>query len=130
MASTGGLKRTLQRKTSMPYSLLDIDKTCLRRRRRNAGARAASVLQSLAILDVHASVVGALATEQFGLWSDVDFLIIKCPRHLKYGVEADIEAIMADIPFDTVYQEEVRPAYLPGMQACAKSAREILRVAA
>ena len=108
----------------------DSDQECLRGRRRRAAARAARVLRFLKRIGVEAVVVGSLAEERFGLWSDVDFLVTSCPRTLKYSVEADVEAIMGDIPFDTAYQEEVRPRYLSRMQEAAKTASEIVKVAA
>jgi predicted nucleotidyltransferase len=106
------------------------DQGCLRSRRRRAAARAARVLRFLKGIGVEAVVVGSLAENRFGLWSDVDFLIGSCPRSIKYSVEADVEAILGNLPFDTVYQEEIRSHYLPRMQQAAKTASEIVKVAA
>ena len=54
-----------------------------------------------------ARVIGSLANGRFALHSDVDFLVEVGPRHLIYSIEADVESIMLDIPFDVLYQKEI-----------------------
>ncbi len=62
---------------------------------------------ALAALGVRTLVTGSLARGQFGPHSDVDFLITTCPRHLKYAIEGIIEDIMDEIPFDTIYVDDI-----------------------
>ncbi len=61
-------------------------------------------------------MVGSLASGNFGPDSDVDFLIDTCPNPLKYRIEASIEDLMADIPFDLVYRDEAKPHVLKRME--------------
>jgi predicted nucleotidyltransferase len=51
--------------------------------------------------------VGSLIEDRFALHSDVDFLVERCPRQLKYSIESVVESVMLDIPFDVIYQDEV-----------------------
>lgn len=83
-----------------------------------AKLRAERVLEMLAAKGIKARIFGSLTTGayshggnggHFVLHSDVDFLIEECPRKLKYSVEADVEDIMLDIPFDVVYLDEISP---------------------
>jgi hypothetical protein len=67
---------------------------------------------------------------RFGESSDVDFLILECPPHLRYRIEAAIEDRMLDIPFDAVYRDEARAALVQRMEAVAKGEREVIRIAA
>jgi predicted nucleotidyltransferase len=53
-------------------------------------------------------VFGSLAAGRFMLHSDVDFIVLTCPRALRYGIEASIEDRMRGIPFDVVYADEMR----------------------
>lgn len=76
-------------------------------RREAATERAKKVIQFLASKAVRARVIGSLVTNRFTLHSDVDFLIEECPRHLKYSIEADVESIMLEIPFDVLYEDEL-----------------------
>ena len=65
---------------------------------------------ALAELGVDARMIGSLVSGRFGHHSDVDFLILDCPRHLKYGIEGVIEDCLAGLPFDVVYLDEI-PAH-------------------
>jgi predicted nucleotidyltransferase len=76
-----------------------------RRRRAIAGARAA--VDMMKEKGVSALVIGSLAKGHFGAHSDVDFLLTSCPREYKYAIEAKVEDIMGDLPFDVVYLEEI-----------------------
>ncbi len=67
-------------------------------RARAAWARAAAVLARLADLGVEARVVGSLARGDFAAHSDVDFLVVSCPRSLKYRIEAEVENLMGACP--------------------------------
>jgi predicted nucleotidyltransferase len=76
-------------------------------RRDRAIARARTVIEELARLGVTTQIIGSLAAGQFGLHSDVDFLIIDTPDFLRYAIEWRVEDIMGDIPFDVIYLDEV-----------------------
>jgi predicted nucleotidyltransferase len=64
----------------------------------------------LAGMGVTARVIGSLAAGRFRLDSDVDFLVVDCPRHLKYGIEGVVEDCLEGLSFDVVYLDEV-PAH-------------------
>jgi len=76
-------------------------------RKRIALERATNVLHLLELKNVEARIIGSLANGKFKIHSDVDFLVTKCPRNLKYSIESDVEDIMLDIPFDVVYEDEL-----------------------
>jgi predicted nucleotidyltransferase len=98
--------------------------------RRTAAARAIRVLGMLRRRGVTAQVVGSLTSGRFTDWSDVDFLVTECPRHLKYTIEAAVEDIMLDIPFDVVYRDEAVDPILSRMESQALDARKLARVPA
>ncbi len=54
---------------------------------------------------IEASLIGSLKTGGYGMHSDIDILVSKCPRDLVYCVEAELEDIMNGLPFDMVYLE-------------------------
>jgi len=58
-------------------------------------------------------VTGSLARGDFGIGSDVDFVVIGCPRHLKYAIEGIVEDALGGIPFDVIYKEEIPLSRLP-----------------
>jgi predicted nucleotidyltransferase len=91
-------------------------------RARAAWARAATVLARLAELGVEAKVVGSLARGDFAAHSDVDFLVVSCPRSLKYRIEAEVEDLMGGLPFQCLYLDEARPAYRDELLAEARDA--------
>ena len=64
---------------------------------------AALALERLSARGIEASLVGSLKNGRFGLHSDIDILVTKCPKHLVYTVEAELEDIMNGLPFDVVY---------------------------
>ena len=76
-------------------------------RRSLAVSRAREATAVLAELGVKARIVGSLASGRFRPGSDIDFLIVECPRHLKYGIEGIIEDHLGGFPFDVVYLDEV-----------------------
>ncbi len=78
-----------------------------RRERAISGARAA--VSALAELGVTALITGSLARDTFGPYSDVDFLITACPRHLKYAIEGTVEDALGGLSFDVVYLDEIPP---------------------
>jgi predicted nucleotidyltransferase len=65
------------------------------------------VLEALKTRGVDAVVTGSLAAGKFGPGSDVDFLVRSCPKHLRYALEAGVEDMMLDIPFDVSYLDEL-----------------------
>lgn len=69
------------------------------------GARRVSA--ALESLGIDVLVIGSLANGQFTVGSDVDFLITKCPRHLKYAVESIVEDELHGKAFDVVYLDEI-----------------------
>lgn len=56
---------------------------------------------------ISALVIGSLAKDRFGPDSDIDFLLTSCPRKYKYAIEAEVEDILGDLPFDVVYLDEI-----------------------
>jgi predicted nucleotidyltransferase len=76
-------------------------------RRLQAIERARQASAMLAERDITVKIIGSLAKGRFGRHSDVDFLFVSCPRKYKYAIEAKIEDIFKDIPFDVVYLEEI-----------------------
>jgi predicted nucleotidyltransferase len=85
-------------------------------REQAALSRAAAVLMALEKRGVDAVVTGSLAARKFGPYSDVDFLVRACPEHLRYAIEAAVEDIMLDIPFDVVYRDELPVRILVRME--------------
>lgn len=76
-------------------------------RRTLAVARAREAAAALAKLGIEARIVGSLASGRFRAASDIDFLIVACPRHLKYGIEGIVEECLGGLPFDVIYLDEV-----------------------
>lgn len=78
-----------------------------RRLRAVRGAR--EVSEMLARRGVKARIIGSLSSGTFGQSSDVDFLILECPRGLKYSIEGMVEDKLNGLPFDVIYAEELAP---------------------
>lgn len=96
---------------------------CERRRRSILGARAA--VAALGELGVSALVTGSLARGGFGPHSDVDLLVTRCPRSLKYAIEGVVEDSLGGLPFDVIYLDEV-PEWRRGrFSAGAVDARDL-----
>lgn len=75
--------------------------------RSRAVAAAKQAEDALAQLGARVMVTGSLARDDFGVHSDIDLLVTSCPRSLKYTLEAKVEDILMDIPFDLVYLDEL-----------------------
>ena len=90
-----------------------------------AFARAASALKELEKRGVDAVVTGSLAARRFGRGSDVDFLVRACPEHLRYALEAAVEDIMLEIPFDLVYRDEIPVRVAERMAKTAATSDEL-----
>ena len=80
----------------------------LRREQLNARVAAASraaarALMHLRARGVDAVLIGSLKSGGFGLDSDIDLLVTRCPARLVYSIEAELEDIMGGFKFDLVY---------------------------
>ncbi|GJE58354.1 hypothetical protein MPOCJGCO_0433 [Methylobacterium trifolii] len=93
------------------------------RARAVAGARAA--VDALRELGVSALVTGSLADGRFRFGSDVDLLVTRCPRHLKYAIEGVVEDCLGGIPFDVIYLDEVLGWRAPSFMEKAVDARHL-----
>ena len=91
--------------------------------------RAATVLKMLEKRGVDAVVTGSLAARKFGPGSDVDFLVRACPEHLRYALEAAVEDIMLDIPFDLVYRDELPLRVAERMAGTVATAEDLIAAA-
>ncbi len=78
-----------------------------RRARALSGAQAA--VSALSKLGVKVELVGSLKAGRFGYSSDVDLLVIECPRSLKYAIEALVEDCLPGLSFDVLYLEDMSP---------------------
>jgi transcriptional regulator with XRE-family HTH domain len=96
---------TTPRRSATHLEALIAHRVADRRRRALAGAR--RVLRMLARSGIEAGVIGSLARGTFGAHSDVDFLVVECPRKLKYAIEGRVEDEMDGIGFDAVYLDEL-----------------------
>ena len=93
------------------------------RMRAVTAARAATA--ALAEVGVHAVVTGSLARGRFGAHSDIDLLVTSCPRRLKYAIEGLVEDVMAGVPFDLIYLDELTAAKLSRFTEGAVHASEL-----
>jgi predicted nucleotidyltransferase len=91
----------------MPIALSSLEE--YRTRAIDGARRAVARLESLG---VDAVITGSLARGTFDAGSDVDFVVLKCPRHLKYAIESIVEDELGGLPFDVLYHEEIPPARL------------------
>jgi predicted nucleotidyltransferase len=107
----------------------DAVQTGLISRERSAFSRAAMVLEALQKRGVDAVVTGSLAAGKFGPGSDVDFLVKACPEHLRYALEAAVEDIMLDIPFDLVYRDELPLRVAERMATTVATANDLIAAA-
>ena len=93
-------------------SLAELDAQRAACRRQEAVARARQALEVLKERGVEAVVVGSLARGDFGLRSDVDFLVLALTHpEGRYALEAEVEGIMAGMPVDVIFFDEVRSDY-------------------
>jgi len=79
---------------------------------REARCRASAALGAMAVRGIDALVFGSLARGEFRPGSDIDFLVVVCPKAWKYRIESVVEDILRDIPFDVIYQDETPAAKL------------------
>ena len=87
----------------MPSRIESLRADQLRAKKEAATQAASRALESLRARGIEASLVGSLKTGTFGLHSDIDILVTKCPRDLVYAIEAELEDIMGGLSFDVVY---------------------------
>ena len=78
-------------------------------RRSLAVSHACAASEALAELGVDVKVIGSLANGRFGQSSDIDFLVLECPRHLKYGIEGIVEDCLQGFRFDVIYLDDIPP---------------------
>ena len=72
--------------------------------------RRAALLHALSHLRARgadATLIGPLKSAGFGLDSDIDLLVTRCPPNLVYAIEADLEDIVGGFKFDLVYLDLV-----------------------
>lgn len=83
--------------------------TDLRSRYLEAARRVAVSLKERGI---EVRLVGSLARgTDFDASSDIDFLVLECPKDLRYRIEADVEEMLDGIPFDVTYLDEVKSVH-------------------
>jgi len=104
----------------MPVGAIRLDDY---RARAVEGAR--RVAAELGRRGVEVVVTGSLARGRFDLNSDVDFVVLKCPRNLKYAIEGIVEDELRGIPFDVVYREEIPSSRLERFMEGAVSASDL-----
>jgi predicted nucleotidyltransferase len=95
------------------------------RRRADAVAAATRAVRELEQKSVEVLVTGSLADGSFDLHSDIDFLVINCPREMKYALEGIVEDALGDIPFDVIYLDEVAPRKLGSFTEKARRVEEL-----
>jgi predicted nucleotidyltransferase len=101
----------------------DLDRAEARRTRAVAGAKA--VVAALAPLGVRVIITGSLARGGFTQFSDVDFLVMECPRKLKYAIESIVEDTLEGLPFDVIYLDEVPAWRVPRLTEGAVEAADL-----
>jgi predicted nucleotidyltransferase len=79
----------------------------VRKRARKAVTCAQAATEALSSLGVRVLVTGSLARGGFGPHSDIDLLVIDCPRSLKYAIEGIVEDHLEGLPFDVIYLDEL-----------------------
>lgn len=94
-------------------------------RRSSALFRARSVIIELDRRGVRSLITGSLARDDFNAYSDVDFLVVDCPRAWKYRIEGVVEDLMEDIPFDVIYLDELSPGRAALMRRDARAVEDI-----
>ncbi len=96
-----------------------------------AGHRAAAIaaarraVAALTRREVEVLVTGSLADGSFGPHSDVDFLVVRCPREMKYALEGIVEDALGALPFDVVYLDEVAPRKVRSFLGKARRVEEL-----
>jgi predicted nucleotidyltransferase len=109
--------------TSMTELTIEIDGPLGRRARAVACARAA--VAALREKGVVALITGSLAEGKFRDDSDIDLLVIECPRSLKYAIEGIVEDCLPGYDFDVVYLEEIPTARRAGFVSKARDVADI-----
>ena len=57
--------------------------------------------------------------------SDIDFLVVQCPRDMKYALEGIVEDALGNIPFDVIYLDEISPRKLRSFTEKARRVEEL-----
>jgi predicted nucleotidyltransferase len=100
-------------------------RSSLEAERRTALARSIRVLRMLEAKGAEAFLTGSLASSKFTMSSDVDFILVRFPESIRYGVEARVEDIMGRFEFDVVYADEISDALRSSMLSKALSLGDI-----
>lgn len=87
----------------MPSRIETLRAEQLRARTVAATQAASRALERLRARGIEARLVGSLKTGKFGLHSDIDVLVTKCPKNLVYTIEAELEDTLNGLPFDVIY---------------------------
>lgn len=86
---------------------------------------ARTVSAMLADKGVRVQIIGSLASGRFGPHSDIDFLVIECPRELIYRIESDVEDLAGGFRFDVVYRWEIPEHRVDGFTTHAVDAADL-----
>jgi len=97
----------------------------LARHRAAAIAAARCAVSQLEQRAVKVLVTGSLADETFDVHSDIDFLVIECPRAMKYALEGIVDDAVGNIPFDVIYLDEVAPRKLRSFTEKARRVEDL-----
>lgn len=89
-------------------------------------ARARAAADAVARIGVSTLVTGSLARGDFRRGSDIDFLVTRCPRHLKYAIEGIVEDCLEGLHFDVIYLDEIPDAKRAWFLDGAKRAHDLV----
>ncbi len=81
--------------------------------------------EALSHIGVQALITGSFAREKFAHYSEIDLLITSCPRHLKYAIEGIIADVLDDIPFRTIYLEDMPASRIDRLTGSSVSAADL-----
>ena len=87
-----------------------------------AAQRASEALEEKGVL---VRVIGSLARHDFSHGSDVDLLVDRCPRELKYAIEGIVEDCLGDLPFHVIYLDEIPAEKIERFTRDARHARDL-----
>jgi predicted nucleotidyltransferase len=93
--------------------------------RTEALSRARRAVAAMEARGFQVLVTGSLARGDFGAFSDVDFLVTRCPPDWRYRIESVVEDEMRGIPFDVIYFDELTPGRLSLMRRDAKPIQDL-----
>lgn len=88
--------------------------------------RAKAAIVALREKGVEAVIAGSWARGQQNDNSDIDFLVISCPRPLKYKIESLVEDTLHSSHFDLIYREDARPSVLATLESQTLSLEQLM----